>query len=243
MPIEEQILIQYGQVYPSLSKIDNSAESPLFRPLDDFYSIKRAKDCSEKLFGLLHAVADLVDATMSLAPILEDDNTPPLVQYESAKSALDALLSNEEENPMHIDYIYKCCRLAALLTARHIDTGTPFSELDEAIVGELKAALKKTDIGNTWGQLSGVLLWICLVGVSAATIGKPQHGYFDTLLRLTMNALVYSSPVFEASTIATANFVKIKNMSGIPRIRAAALQQASNHGMGQKLTKVDNLLL
>lgn len=216
VPVEEQILLKYGQLLKPLSRSDLIAESPLFCPRDDLYSVQSSRDCSDRTAALLHAAADFVDAILSLGLLLGDPHTPQFGQYEAAKSALDTFLLVENGGITHVDYVYECCRLAALMMVCAVDTGISFSEVDNTLVDQLKSTMQKTDIGNTWGQMSGVLWWVCLIGASAATIGKPQHSYIDTVLRQTMHVLTYKSPLFEASTIATMNFIKLKALFGLP---------------------------
>lgn len=188
--------------------------------MDEFYSIRGSKECSNQVVSLLHATADYIDATLlldGLDTLIEGSAKLGLDQYELAKAGLEPFLSFNEEGTTHTDYVYESCRLATVLMVDAIETGTSFSELDISLVQQLKSALQMTDIGNAWGQLSGVLYWVTLVGHSAAAIGRPQHGYLDSCLRLVMNTLTYRSPVFEASTIATARLVKIKGLLGVPK--------------------------
>lgn len=217
VPIEEHLLIKYVENIPTVSKSDVFAESPLFCPLDDFYNIRSSGACSERIIRLLHSTKRLVDATLAMDPTLGDSGVVDIQEYELAKTQLNEMLLVEEKDPMQADYVYESCRLASLLMARAIDTGTPFSELDNRIADQLKFAMQKTDIGNVWGPLSGVLWWVCLVGASVATIGAPQHRYMDTVLRQTMHDLIYKSPFYEAMTVATAKFVRIKALLGLSK--------------------------
>jgi len=210
-PIKNDLLASYGHIPRPISNSELIAESPLFCPRDDFYSIRSLESCSEGTLRILHATKSLVDATLDI-----NDPTPSQEpelsrrRYETAKSQLTVLLSATSDR-MHVDYVYECCRLAALIMSRAIDTGTPLKETDNYPISELKSAMQKTDIGSAWGRMSGVLFWIVLVGASAAVIGTPHHSYMESALRHVYVELTYKSPLFEAMTIASSNFVSIQS--------------------------------
>jgi hypothetical protein len=214
IPIEGYLLARFGQISRPISDSDFIPESPLYCPRNDFHSIRNTRYCHEGTLCILRATKRLIGTTLATDTTLGEEREADLGRYETAKSGLTILLSaTSSRGSMHGDYVYECCRLAAVMMMRAIDTTTPFRDLHTDMVSELKAAMQKTDIGNTWGQMSGVLFWIALVGSSAA-IGKPQHSYMDSVLRRLIYELTYKNPIFEVVTIATWNFIRIQSILG-----------------------------
>ncbi|KAF2655436.1 hypothetical protein K491DRAFT_716248 [Lophiostoma macrostomum CBS 122681] len=80
------------------------------------------------------------------------------------------------------DWVYEACRLAALIYCRSIVQGVPFSESgnvmhsrgtgtglsNNTVVSALLTALDSTDTSGFWGSMSGVFLWVCLLGGAAS---------------------------------------------------------------------------
>ncbi|KAF2249697.1 hypothetical protein BU26DRAFT_425137, partial [Trematosphaeria pertusa] len=92
------------------------------------------------------------------------------------------------------DWIYETCRLAALIYCRSIVQGVPLSESANVmharsssgdisgttVISALHMALESTDRSGFWGNLSGVLLWVCLVGGAASWPASQQSLYGET---------------------------------------------------------------
>ncbi|CAA9962576.1 hypothetical protein P3342_002263 [Pyrenophora teres f. teres] len=79
------------------------------------------------------------------------------------------------------DWIYESCRLAALIYCRSLVHGTSFADSantvytgapgprSDTLLSALHDAIGKTDVQNCWGlDLSGVFLWVTLIGAAAS---------------------------------------------------------------------------
>ena len=58
------------------------------------------------------------------------------------------------------DWIYESCRLTSLLLLHAIENHLPLSALDTSALNE---ALRKTDLGDNWGDMLGVLAFVSLM--------------------------------------------------------------------------------
>ena len=210
-PINRDLLATYGTLSRPISNVEVIAESPLFCPRDDFYSLENAKRCSERTRGFLFATRSLVDATLNINRHTTDHGLEASGQrYEFALSQLTALLS-AKDNQMHVDYVYECCWIAALVMARAIDSKTPFKEMgtlfqetDGCPISDLRHRCKEP-----MSEVHGV--WIALVGASVAIVGTPHHSYMESTLRHVYLELAYKSSIFEAATIASMSFVRLQS--------------------------------
>lgn len=202
----------YGHPTRPISDSEFIPESPLFCPRADFYSIGTSPGCNEDTLQLLRVVRDLIQIKSVMdSTKLEERQQTLLIRYGEIKSALTALISATSTNNACGIAEYECCRQAASMMMAAIDTSTPFQALDTSLIEKLMSALQKTDIGNCWGSMSGVLLWVSLIGVTAA-IGKPQHRHMDSVLRRVMYELTYKSFLFEAVSLAVLNFMRIQRI-------------------------------
>lgn len=80
------------------------------------------------------------------------------------------------------DWIYETCRLAAAIQASAMIMCVPLSvaadPIHNVVLGQMTAgrpvteqldeAMKRTDLSELWGNMSGVLYWACLIGVAAS---------------------------------------------------------------------------
>jgi hypothetical protein len=99
------------------------------------------------------------------------------------------------------DWVYEACRIAAVIYAEAIVELQNFSTVGDpcyareafwtsihcttcplptdTLTGRLYEALEHTDLDNIWGDMAGVLYWVCAVGTTAArtsfALGKLRH--------------------------------------------------------------------
>jgi len=102
------------------------------------------------------------------------------------------------------DWVYEACRIAALIYTASIVFRLPFSVTADPrrnplvfeaefcsradagrslrttrLSNALYEALNRTDVNNVWGNMSGVLYWVCAVGAAAArspaTVNMKRH--------------------------------------------------------------------
>jgi hypothetical protein len=91
------------------------------------------------------------------------------------------------------DWVYEACRIAAVIYAEAIVEQQDFSTVGDhlydreafrtyiqystcplptdTLVGKLYEALEHTDLDKIWGDMAGVLYWVCTVGTTAAPKG------------------------------------------------------------------------
>jgi hypothetical protein len=207
-PVDDQLVQIYGRFSRPVSDEEFVAESPLFCPRQDFYSLLVSPICDADTLQLLRLVRDLLDSRFAVETAPGDLQKTILLRYKAIKSTLSDLIYAPVSKKSTVN---ESCRLAALMTVAALETNTPFRDLDIQMVDDLKNALQKTDIGSNWGKMSGVLFWIALLGSSAAT-GKPQHRYMDGALRRVMYELTYKYPLFEAVSLAALNFMRLQEI-------------------------------
>jgi hypothetical protein len=194
-------VVAFCQPSRIISDAEFLPESPLYCPRRDFYSVSKSPKCSDHTLRILRGVRRLVDSIV--------DNHVEF-DYETIRTDLVGMPSatTATQKQVYGDYIYESCRLAALAMIEAIDARTPFVNIGIPIVDRLKSALQKTDIGHYWGNMSGVLFWISMVGMAAA-IGKPQHCFMSSVLARGDHELAYGNTVFEGATIAAYRFERI----------------------------------
>jgi hypothetical protein len=167
-----------SQVLPG----DNGPISPLSAPLE----------CTPILNGIISsATSNIILKIQQYTQIFlaRSNRTRNMHSMSSGRLAHDAQLQNlystllslpsTEQGPTP-DWIYESCRLAALLYCQsmlHSTTSTITTLADSAhnnnlhtpLLTALHTALGHTDTQRCWGtHLSGIFLWVCLVGAAAS---------------------------------------------------------------------------
>ena len=209
-PVPSHLLAAFGQLPGPISTVEHINESPLYCPRKDFFSVKTSSLCSESTLHILQATRSLIDATIRINALPNERRSECAQEFQLLKSQLEGLLKPSKD--MQVDYVNESCRLTAEAVSRAVNTNTSFQDLDGDIGEKLKSALQKTDIGFLWGQMSGVLFWVALVGSTIAGVGRPSHSFLDSLLRRLIYELTYKAPVYEVVTIAVANFVQLQEV-------------------------------
>jgi len=198
IPVLDICVSTYCQPLQTISDLEFLPESPLFCPRPNFYTLPRCSRCSSHTLRILRSARKLVDSMV-------EDNID--VDYEKTRADLLSMPPVTTGG----DYIYESCRLAALLMIQANDAQIPFAKLEVPLIKQLKSALQKTDIGDFWGTMAGVLFWVGLVGCTSAQ-GKPQHPFMNSIMLRGELAFTFKGIVFEGATIAAYKFQRIHMM-------------------------------
>lgn len=159
---------------PSSAKV---LESPLYCPRSGFFTIVRSTRCSEQIHDILHNMWDVTAISLQAAGA---DFIGPLEATHISPSSAASIWNRATARPsatlvgtpVSNDWMYESCRLAALIYCRmvlpripSIVTGVfpPLSVLGR----DLYRSLARTDTGDCWGDMAGVLYWCSLVGGAA----------------------------------------------------------------------------
>jgi hypothetical protein len=96
--------------------------------------------------------------------------------------------AQEEGHPSSNDWVYEACRITAIIYTEAIVALEQFSKVGDinysrgsftsahwssrtctkSLPEKLYEALEHTDIASVWGDMAGVLYWVCAVGAAAA---------------------------------------------------------------------------
>lgn len=163
-------------------------ESPLYCPQKTFDQLLQSKRLSKDTVDLLYNAKALIDLAI--------DFDKGVVDRVDFNTALYCLKSRVERHVATHDSgytskgnsIFECCRITVVITLNAIETAQPLMSSDSVLTLELVRALEKTDIGDNWGDLLGVLYWVSMIG-SASSHGKPGHRLLDSTLGRTMSKL------------------------------------------------------
>jgi hypothetical protein len=141
-----------------------------------------ARNISGEAAKLLHVMRDV---TMGLYyfhhGILEHTDIQSLMDTRS--EIQEYLLSlpsanDPEDHTYRGDDVYETCRLAARIYWGCIYTTTPFSaDTNSSHMEALKVALEKTNDQLWWNAAPEALVWVCLVGGTAAR-HRPERKWF-----------------------------------------------------------------
>jgi hypothetical protein len=90
-----------------------------------------------------------------------------------------------------------------------IETYQPLASTDTVLTLDLVKALEKTDIGDNWGELSGVLYWVSMIG-SASSHGRPDHRLLNSTLGRTMSKLACTDSDFGSAVEPVRQFSRLQ---------------------------------
>lgn len=149
--------------------------------------------CAPELFKLLcdmqqltNVLFDLDDASKSKLGNHERPDDKGTTRFDLQDDHLavaifkDVLALPSAALPNHRlsgDWIFECCRLLSLIYATAVIHRVPFSAATPLaadisntprILLKLYAALRRTDLANCWGTMSGCLFWVTTVACPAA---------------------------------------------------------------------------
>jgi hypothetical protein len=109
------------------------------------------------------------------------------------KSELESHISaHDPQSASNGDWVFECCRLTAVIMLKAIESAQALASSDLALTLSLVGALEKTDIGGNWGELSGLLYWVSMVG-AASSQGRPGHRLLDSTLGRTMSEIAFTA--------------------------------------------------
>ncbi|KAF2683085.1 hypothetical protein K458DRAFT_50432 [Lentithecium fluviatile CBS 122367] len=160
--------------------------SPLYAPHGDLSPLHGT--CSDGAYQIISDMHDLTHTFVArwnyTGEFLPTSSDSQLASYDGHMQQIYTriLVSRSTEDSVAPDWIYECCRLAALIYCRSIVQGVPLSESanvlharsssvdasDTNLISALHNALEHTDRREYWGDMCGVLLWVCLVGGAAS---------------------------------------------------------------------------
>lgn len=175
--------------------------SPLFAPHGNLEQIYGS--CSDDTYHILHDMFDLTQTFMMrwnyVRDVYSSSSGSEISSYDARMQQIYArllLMRPSTEGRMAPDWTYESVRLAAHIYCRSIVTGVPFSDSGSVpnarssgsghssgitIISALHHAVDNTDKNDSWGNLSGVFLWVSLVGGAASwpCLSQPIYGGMD----------------------------------------------------------------
>ncbi|KAK8240167.1 hypothetical protein HDK90DRAFT_508679 [Phyllosticta capitalensis] len=188
---------------PEHKVYDNSAvipESPLFRPRGRFITLSRSKSCIRPLLSLVQKLHELTENCAYLPTttstldfpgnpraVLKEIQALPYAENLSQSDLIgspptpSSPASSAQQKPSHhLLQRYEATRLAAKLYAYSLAHRVPLSAAAahyDGILSQLVTTLKQSDCpySDCWGDMTGVLYWITLVGAAAAAAGSNSH--------------------------------------------------------------------
>jgi hypothetical protein len=169
-------------------------ESPLFCYNIDFETIPNNTSCSIATYQVLCDMRDLTNlfikkTTKDIKEEDEERTSLSLQDYPKEVSAIRERLASlpSAYSPGHEtsnDWVYEACRIAALIYTTAIFFEVPLSvaadpnhyrdlsgsssTANSDVTRQLLSVLERTDVGNIWSDMAGVLYWVCAVGAAAA---------------------------------------------------------------------------
>ena len=116
------------------------------------------------------------------------------------------------ENPQSAsdrNWVFECCRLTVVIVLEAIETAQPLLSSNSALTLSLVSALEKADIGDNWGELSGVLYWVSMIG-SASSQARPGHRLLDSTLGRTMSEIAFTASDFGSAVEPVRQFSRLQ---------------------------------
>jgi hypothetical protein len=199
-------------------------ESPLYCPQGAFTQLSQSKRLSEDTVYIVYNAKALIDLVINF-----DDGSVEVADFDISlrhiKTELERHISAHNlQSASDRDSVFECCRLTVVIMLKAIETAQPLVSSDSALTLGLVRDLEKTDIGGNWGELSGLLYWISMVG-AAASQGKPGHRLLDSTLGRTMSEIAFTALDFGSAVEPVRQFsrlqmaLKRRSQVGLPEIR------------------------
>ncbi len=164
-------------------------ESPLYCPRSEFFTIVRSRRCSEQIYDILCDMRDVTALSVQLAEtsFFGPREATPLPASSAASVCRRAIIRPSAAlggTAVSNDWVYESCRLAALIHCRLFLHRIPSADTRAfpplfRLGQNLCSALARTDTGDCWGDMAGVLYWCSLVG-GAAMRPAPKSPEADT---------------------------------------------------------------
>lgn len=165
-------------------------ESPLYRPYNSFYVLPASSNCSARTYQLICDMESMTGVFLATynPNLPQADHAYPTPSTDASqqealtsfRDRVSILPSIRDEEAGQRDWIYECCRLAALIYTDALCRQVPFTSAAERILPDsipsrsaylpshLYEALQNTNVSDCWGDASGLYYWACLVGASAS---------------------------------------------------------------------------
>ncbi|GME23146.1 hypothetical protein GTA08_BOTSDO05111 [Neofusicoccum parvum] len=185
---------------PVYSDKDVVPESPLFCPRARFFTLERSKRCNaatRELIQKLKQLADVAASPLEQSSWDTDQHKRSILAYIRALPAAAQLPAVSTELDRKARHRYEACRLAGLLYAESLVGRRPLSEVVGAGEGAvsleaLVEAIRRSDCPHSecWGDMTGVLYWVTLVGGAAARDAVERR--WLTALNVRGNASFFS---------------------------------------------------
>jgi hypothetical protein len=167
------------------------------------------KGVSEDTVNLLYHTKALVDLMIDFDEGVADELDFTIV-LGNIKSELERhTLICEPQSASDTDWVFYCCRLTVVIMLTAIETYQPLASTDTVLTLDLVKALEKTDIGDNWGELSGVLYWVSMIG-SASSHGRPDHRLLNSTLGRTMSKLACTDSDFSSAVEPVRQFSRLQ---------------------------------
>jgi hypothetical protein len=186
--------IDFESTPGTFPRIGASQESPLYCPSRTFDQVHQSKRCSQATLQILYNVRDLIDLLVN-----DHENEELRIEVSIVKAKLESLLpANDPQSTSYGDWIFESCRITALIILQAIETAKPFPSSNPSLTLSLAQALGKSDIGDNWGDMLGVLYWVSIIGLAAAQ-ENAGHRLLGSTLNRVMFEMAFAVPNFECA--------------------------------------------
>ncbi|TAQ88938.1 hypothetical protein B7494_g2735 [Chlorociboria aeruginascens] len=157
------------------------------------------KDPNEELLSILVSTRDLIDLVIDHhedREPTEEEEAEFTVQLLKMKWQIHSHRSaHDPTSQSYNDFTYESCRLSCLLVAEAVEACKPLNQTSHLLACSLSAAIVRTNLSNTWGNMLGVLYWVSMIG-SAAWKGRggSRERKMDSTLGSTMFKETFENP-------------------------------------------------
>lgn len=171
--------------------------SPLFAPHGNLHSLYGhcSTDGTYRILSDMHELTQAFVMRWSYAnDVYSPSSQSQVASYDAHMQQIYTrlLLKPSADEDITPDWIYESVRLAAHIYCRSIVHGLPFSDAANVtharssgtdisngitVISALHQAIENTDKRDSWGNLSGVFLWVSLVGGAASWPSPSQSAY------------------------------------------------------------------
>jgi len=186
--------IDFQNTPGTFRRIEASQESPLYCPSRTFDQLHQSKRCSQATLQILYSVKYLIDLLVN-----DHENEELRMEVSIIKAQLESHLpANDPQSTSHGDWIFESCRITALIILQAIETDKPFPSSNPSLTLSLAQVLGKSDIGDNWGDMLGVLYWVSIIGLAAAQ-ENAGHRLLGSTLSRVMFEMAFTVPNFECA--------------------------------------------
>lgn len=232
---------------------NSMAISPLSSPSKQTAHMYRV--CSVGTAGIILEIQTCTDLFLARWSYAGEGRRVSSGQLANCDSQLQVIYSRllslpSAETDMAPDWIYESCRIAALIYCQSMVHGTSLansastahattvrpSSRSVTLLSALHSALEKTDTRSCWGpDLSGVFLWVTLIGSSAswmlARLKPKDHSQTATWPAKVFSLYAMRAAAFgpfdraDTTIYALRKFLKVRHWVSVKAGSLAVLQQ------------------